>query len=142
MNAIDSIKAFLGQLNWYAGLGKACISDAGRFDECEGFWAVIGIAVGIVGIVTLAFIARHFLRERAAYLRAWKKKQAELAIADSETMAKAMWKGEGAFGAELSKDEIIRRIKAAKAQKRLEVGSSAGEAPKGDKSLGIDVLHR
>ena len=42
----------VGWIEWFAGLGTACLKDAGRFDECTGFWAIVG------AVVPFPFIAR------------------------------------------------------------------------------------
>ncbi|MEQ1881001.1 MAG: hypothetical protein ABL878_08520 [Burkholderiales bacterium] len=119
MNSSDWVSNLWQQVIWYAGLGRYCIADAGRFDECEMVWAVIGAAIGIIGVVTLFYIGRHFLRERAAFRRAWEKKQAELAVAPPEIIAQAKWSGDSVLGADMSQEEMIRRIKEAKAQKKF-----------------------
>jgi hypothetical protein len=119
MNTPEWVSNFWQQVIWYAKLGRYCVEDAGRFDECERVWAVIGAAIGIIGVVTLFYIVRHFLRERAAFRRAWEKKQAELAVASPEIIAQSKWTGDSVVGADMSQEEMIRRIKEAKAQKKF-----------------------
>jgi hypothetical protein len=92
------------------GAGQALPQDAAAFDECETFWAIIGIAMGVAGAVTLFFFVRHFLHERAAYRRAWERKQAELAVASPEEMAEVRWTGDASLGADLSQEDMIRLI--------------------------------
>ena len=53
-----------------------------------------------------------------------------------------MWTGDAALGANLSQEEMIRLIKEAKAQRKIETATSPGDKASGDKTLGIDVLHR
>lgn len=36
----------VGQLKKYAELGKICVEEVGRFDDCDRVWAVIGIVLG------------------------------------------------------------------------------------------------
>jgi hypothetical protein len=142
MHVFDWSKDLWNHVTWFAGLGKYCLKDAAAFDECETFWAAIGIAVGVAGAVTLFFFVKHFLHERAAYRRAWERKQAELAVAAPEEMAKVMWTGDAALGADLSQEDMIRLIKEAKAQRKFETATSPNDKASGDKTLGIDVLHR
>jgi len=59
-----------------------------------------------------------------------------------EEMAKVMWTGDAALGANLSQEEMIRLIKEAKAQRKVETATSPSDKARGDKTLGIDVLHR
>ena len=125
-----------------AGLGRYCFQDVGRFDECESLWLAVGIVLAIVCVLTLAFIAWHFLREYVAHRRAWARRQAELEVAPPEVMEQVRWTGDNALDPNLSQEEIIQRIKQAKAQLRSGEASAPGDKAGGDKTLGIDLLHR
>jgi hypothetical protein len=119
MNSPDWVKGLWEQIIWFAGLGRHCVEDAGRFDECVTFWAGVGAVAGIICVMGLYLIARHFLRERAAYRRAWEKRQAEMAVAPPEVIAQAKWTGDAAMGADMTQEEMVRRIKEAKTQKKF-----------------------
>jgi hypothetical protein len=128
-------------IQWHAGLARECLKDAGRFDECNAVWGVAGILIGTVCAVGLAWVAAHFLRERAAYRRAWRQRMADAEVASAEEMEKHRWKAVEAEASGLSKEEIARRIRDAKTLKRFE-NAPAADTAKGDKALGIDILHR
>jgi hypothetical protein len=81
-------------------------------------------------------IARHFFREYAAHRRARARRLAELEVAPPEGMSQVKRSGGNALDPNLNQDEIVQRIKQAKAQLR------AGENSAGDKALGIDILNR
>jgi hypothetical protein len=119
MGSPDWISSLWQQVIWYAGLAGHCIEDAGRFDECVTFWAGVGVLAGIIGVTGLYWIARHFFRERAAFRRAWEKRQAEMAVAPPEIIAQAKWTGDAAMGADMTQEEMVRRIKEAKTQKKF-----------------------
>ena len=140
MAAVDWIKGVWAYLAKLAGLAQYCFKDVGRFDECDSFWATIGIAFAIVCVLTLTYIARHFYREYSAHRRVWAKRQAELEVASPEVMNQAKWSGDNALDSNLSQEEIIQRIKQAKAQ--LRTGEASGDKPGGHKALGIDLLNR
>jgi hypothetical protein len=119
MNSPDWVKSLWEQIIWFAGLGRHCVEDAGRFDDCVTFWAIVGSVAGVLGLAGLYFIVRHFLRERAAFRRAWEKRQAEMALAPPEIIAQAKWTGDAVVGADMSQEEMVRRIKEAKTQKKF-----------------------
>jgi hypothetical protein len=125
-----------------ADLGKYCFQDVNRFDECEPFWEAIGIALAIVCVLTLMFIARHFFRAYSVHRRAWARRQAELAVAPAEVMEQVKWTGDNALDPNLSQEEVIQRIKQAKSRLRTGEASATGDKAGGDKALGIDLLHR
>ena len=114
----------------------------GRFQECESFWAAVGIVLTVVCVLTLLFIARHFFREYFAHRRAWAKRQAELAVAPPEIMEQVKWTGDNALDPNLSQEEVIQRIKEAKARLRTGEATESGGKTGGDKALGIDLLPR
>ena len=140
MAAVEWIKEIWAYLAKLAGLAQYCFKDVGRFDECDSLWATIGIGFAIVCVLTLAYIARHFYREYSAHRLAWAKRQAELEVASPDVMQQVMWTGDKALDTGLSQEEMIQRIKEAKAQRRA--GEASGDKPAGDKALGIDVLNR
>jgi len=140
MAAVDWIKGVWAYLAKLVGLAQYCFKDVGRFDECDSFWATIGIALAIACVLALTYIARHFYREYSAHRRAWAKRQAELEVASPEVMQQVMWTGDKALDTNLSQEEMIQRIKDAKAQRRA--GEASGDKPAGDKALGIDLLNR
>ena len=137
----DWSKDPLHWIQWYAGLSKECLKDAGRFDECNMVWVAIGILLAVICIAGLLAVTVHFLRERAAHRRAWRRRLAEGEVAAPEVMDKHRWQAEGAADAGLSKKEIARQIREAKIRKRFE-NAPAADTSKGDKALGIDILHR
>jgi hypothetical protein len=133
MSVLEWTRDPLGQLKRYADLGRICFQDVGRFEDCDRVWAVIGIVLGVVFLLVLAYIARHFYREYAGYQRMRKRRLAELEVADPEVMNQYVWSGEKALDHGLSQEEVIQRIKEAKAQKRAD-GSEPRTA--GDTALG------
>jgi len=140
MAAVDWIKGVWAYLVKLAGLGQYCLRDVGRFDECDSFWAAVGIVLAIFCALVLAFITRHFLREYAAHRRARARRLAELEVAPPEVMNQAKWSGDNALDSNLSQDEIVQRIKQAKAQ--LRTGDKSGDKAGGDTALGSDVRNR
>jgi hypothetical protein len=133
MSVLEWTRDPVGQLTKYADLGRICFQDVGRFEDCNQVWAFIGIVLGIACLITLAYIARHFYREYAGYQRVRKRRLAELEVADPEVMKQYVWSGEKALDHGLSQEEVIQRIKDAKAQKRADGGEPR---PAGDTALG------
>ena len=88
MNVLEWTRDPVGHLKKYAELGKICFDDVGRFEECDQVWAAAGIVLGIVCVLALVFVARHFYREYSAHRRAWWRRQAELEVAPAEVMNK------------------------------------------------------
>ena len=142
MNAFDRIIDSFAHLKKYADLGRICFEDVGRFEECGHVWAIIGIVLGVVCILTLVFIARHLYREYAAHRRVWLRRQAELDIASPDVMNEYKWSGENALEPGLSHEEIIQRIKEAKIRQRGGAEAHSDGQPAGDASLGTGVRHR
>ena len=97
MNGFDWIQDAFGYLKKYAELGKLCFEDVGRFEECNHVWATVGSVLGVIGVMTLVFIATHFYREYSAYRRAWRRRQAELEVASPDVMNEYKWSGENAL---------------------------------------------
>ena len=116
----------IGHVKKYTNLAQICFQDVGRFDDCDQVWALIGIALGIVCLLVLGFVARHFLREYAAYRRFRAKRLAELEVAPPDIMNEYVWEGDNALETGLSQNEMIQRIKHAKAKQRLEEENNAG----------------
>lgn len=112
------------RLKKYAELTRICFEDVGRFDDCEQVWAGFGIVLGIVALLVLAFIARHFYREYRGYQRVRARKLAELEVAAPEVMGEFTWSGEKSLDTGLSQEEMIRRIKEAKARQRADAASA------------------
>ena len=102
MNGLDWTKDLFAYLKRYAELGKICFNDVGRFEECDRIWAGVGIVLGVVCVLTLLYVARHFYREYSAHRRAWRRRQAELEIAPSEVMNEYKWSGENGLDPGLS----------------------------------------
>jgi hypothetical protein len=142
MNGFDWTKDPIAYLKKYAELGKICFEDVGRFEECDHVWAAVGIVLGVVCVLTLVFIARHFYREYSAYRRAWLRRQAELEVAPPDVMNEYKWSGENALDPSLSHEEIIQRIKEAKARQRGDAASASDNKPSGDPALGAGIRHR
>jgi hypothetical protein len=111
----------------------------GRFEECDQVWAVIGIVLGVTCLLILAFIARHFYREYAGYQRVRRRRLAEMEVADPEVMKEYVWSGDKALDTGLSQEEMIRRIKEAKAQKRE---AASDDKSAGDPTPGAGSHHR
>lgn len=140
MNGFDWTKDTFAYLNKYMELGRICFRDVGRFEECNHVWAAVGIVLGVVCVLTLVYIAAHFYREYAAHRRAWLRRQAELEVAPAEVMNEFKWSGDTGLDSALSHDEIIRRIKEAKARQRGDAAS--GDSPGGDPALGAGIRQR
>lgn len=132
MSVLEWARDPVGHLKKYTDLGAICLQDASRFDDCDQVWAIVGVALGIVCIVVLGFIARHFFREYAAHRRYRAKRLAEMEVASPEVMNEYVWSGEKALDTGLSQKEMIQRIKEAKAQKQ----AASGGKPAGDPTLG------
>jgi flagellar biosynthesis/type III secretory pathway M-ring protein FliF/YscJ len=142
MGVLDWARNAWAYLSRLAGLSKHCFKDVGRFEECDAFWAAVGILVGVICLLALFFIARHFFREYAAHRKAWRRRQAELEVAPSEVMEQHKWTGDHAIDPSLSQEEIIRRIKEAKARQRADAGPKSDPKPAGDPGLGSGIRHR
>ena len=142
MNGFDWIRDPFAYLKRYAELGRICFDDVGRFDECDQVWAGVGIVLGIVCVLTLVFVARHFYREVSAHRRAWRRRQAELEVAPAEVMNKYKWSGDIGLDLSLSREEIVQRIKEAKARQRGDAASESDNKPGGDPALGAGIRHR
>ena len=140
MNALAWTRDPVGHLQKYAELGRICFGDVGRFEECDQVWAVIGIVLGVICVLTLVYIARHFYREYAGYRRVRLRRLAELEVAPLEVMNEYVWSGEKALDSGLSQEEMIQRIKDAKAR---QLGDAASDKkPTGDPTLGTGIRHR
>jgi hypothetical protein len=137
MSLLEWTRDPVGQLKKYAELGKICVEEVGRFDDCDRVWAVIGIVLAVVCLVALGFIARHFYREYAGHRRVRQRRLAELGVADSEVMSEYVWSGEKALEHGLSQEEVLRRIKDAKTKQRA--GGQNKSA--GDPALGARDRH-
>jgi hypothetical protein len=142
MSWLDWTKGAIADLKRYAELGRICFGDVGRFEECDQIWAGVGIVLGVVCLLTLLYVARHFYREYSAHRRAWQRRQAELEVAPSEVMNEVKWSGEKALDSDLSHAEIIQRIKDAKVRQRGEATSESDSKPGGDPALGVGIRHR
>ena len=93
-------------------------------------------------VLTLVFVARRFYREYSAHRRAWRRRQAELEVAPVEVMNKYKWSGDIGLDPGLSREEIIQRIKEAKARQRGDSASASDNSPGGDPALGAGIRHR
>lgn len=142
MNGFNWIEDPIAYLKRYAELGKICFDDVGRFDECDQVWAAVGIGLGIVFVLTLVFVARLFYREYSAHRRAWRRRQAELEVAPAEVMNKYKWSGDIGLDPSLTSEEIIQRVKEAKARQRGDAASESDNKPGGDPALGTGIRHR
>ncbi len=140
MNVLEWTRDPVGHLKKYAELGKICFDDVGRFEECDQVWAVIGIVLGVICILTLVYIARHFYREYSGYRRVRLRRLAELEVAPPEVMNEYVWSGEKGLDSDLSQEEMIQRIKDAKARQRADAASD--NKPAGDPTLGAGIRHR
>lgn len=142
MNVFDWTKDPFVYLKKYAELGKICFEDVGRFDECDQIRAAVGIVLAVVFILTLAYIATHFYREYSAYRRVRLRRLAELEVASADVMKEYQWSGENALDSGLSHEEIIQRIKQAKARQRGDAASASDEKRGGDSALGTGIRPR
>lgn len=132
MSVLEWARDPVGHLKKYTDLGAVCLQDSSRFEDCDQVWAIVGIVFGIVCLVVLAFIARHFFREYAAHQRYRAKRMAEMEVAPPEVMNEYVWSGDKALDTGLTQDEMIQRIKEAKAQKQ----AASDSKPAGDPTLG------
>lgn len=126
MSMMEWVADPVGHVKKYTNLARICFQDVGRFDDCDQVWAIIGIALGIVCLLVLGFVARHFLREHAAYRRFHAKRLAELEVAPPDIMNEYVWAGDSALETGLSQNEMIQRIKDAKAKQRLDEENKTG----------------
>jgi hypothetical protein len=133
MSLLEWTRHPVQQLTKYTDLGVICLQDVSRFEECDQVWGIVGIALAIVCILVLGFIARHFYREYAGYRRVRRQRLAEMEVASPEVMGGYVWSGEKALETGLSQEEMIQRIKEAQAQKR----ATSADKPAGDPTLGI-----
>ncbi|MEO8008946.1 MAG: hypothetical protein ABI728_10580 [Betaproteobacteria bacterium] len=136
MNVFDWTKNPVADLKKYAELGKICFEDVGRFEECDQVWAAVGIVLAVVFILTLAYIATHFYREYSAYRRVRLRRLAELEFASTDVMNEYQWSGEHALDSGLSHEEIIQRIKQAKARQRGDAAAAPDDKRGGNPALG------
>jgi hypothetical protein len=142
MSVLDWTTHPFANLKKYAELGKVCFEDVGRFEECDHVWAIARIVLGVICVLALAYIATHFYREYSAHRRVWLRRQAELEVAPPDVMNKYKWSGENALEPGPSHEEIIQRIKEAKALRRGDAASASDDRPGGDPALGAGIRHR
>lgn len=129
---LDSFLAHpIDTLEKYANLGAICLKDVSRFEDCDKVWAIVGVVLAMVAIIVLAFIARHFIREYAAHDRYRRKKLAEMEVAPEEVMNEHVWSGDKALEAGLTQEQMIQKIKEAKARQRMESEKTSGNATLG-----------
>ena len=133
MNLLQWLHDPLGHLKKYVDLGVICFNEVGRFDDCDQVWAIYGTVIGLVGVIGLAFVARHVYREYSAHQRYRKKKLLELEIAPTDVMKEHTWNDDKLVDPSLSQEEIVRRIKYAKASQRM----SDSNQPTGNPEMGI-----
>ena len=126
MTLLDWLRDPVGHLKKYADLGVMCFKEVGRFDDCDQVWIIFGMVAGLVCIVVLAFIVRHFYRDYAAHQRYRKKKLAELEVAPEDIMKEHIWNDDKLVDPTLSQDQIIQRIKTAKMLQRMNDGNKPG----------------
>ncbi|MEO8005038.1 MAG: hypothetical protein ABI771_09050 [Betaproteobacteria bacterium] len=123
----------VGHLKKYFDLGVICFNEVGRFDDCDQVWVIFGTFAGLICIIGLAFVVRHIYRDYAAHQRYRKKKLLELEIAPIDVMKEHTWNDDKLVDPTLSQDEIVRRIKYAKASQRM----SDSSRPTGNPEMGI-----
>jgi len=138
MSVLEWVRDPVGHLKKYTDLGAICLQDSSRFEDCDQVWAIVGIVFGLVCLVVLAFIARHFYREYAAHQRYRAKRMAEMGVAPPEVMNKYVWSDEKVLDTGLTREEMVQRIKEAKVQKQAGFDGKPG----GDPALGHHHLTR
>jgi hypothetical protein len=123
----------VGQLKKYFDLGVMCFNEVGRFDDCDQVWTLFGAVAALICLVGLALVAKHIYRDYAAHQRYRRKKILELEVAPAEIMKERTWNDEKLVDPTITQDEIVRRIKEAKARQR------AGDSnqPTGNPDMGI-----
>ncbi|HVY07180.1 MAG TPA: hypothetical protein VHB46_14500 [Burkholderiales bacterium] len=80
----------------------------------------------------LGFLARHFVRDYAAHKRYRDKKLAELEIASTDVMSEHVWSEDKALDVGMTQEQMIQKIKEAKARQRIETGEKPGNRALGD----------
>ena len=136
-----SAKEIWVQAEAFATRSLYCVNHVDAFEECQSTWAFfLYVAIGGLAVIGL-IVTWHFISYRLKWRRVMRQRWLDQQVAPEDVMSRAKWAGDASPGADLSTAEIARQIRAEKNRQKLR-GTAAQEPAKGDRHLGIDILHK
>jgi len=113
---MEVAKAWLDYLLQWATYASVCIEQPIQAPACRPFWTLAMFAffgIGALVVLVIAWRIVSYRRKLAAALRA----ELERAEVNHDAIAARRWNGDKAYSAELSAEEVERRVREAVEQR-------------------------
>lgn len=122
--------------------GGYCLNNVDAFEECRPFWAALMYVLIAVAVIVALIIFSHFISYRLKRRAVMRRRELELEVASEEVMQELRWSGESSLDTEMSSAQIARRIREEKERLKKADARESTDTSKGDRNMGIDILHR
>ncbi len=119
MNLLEWLRDPASHLKNYFELGVNCFHDFTRFDGCGQLWANFRFCVGLICVILLLLVVKHLCLDYLAHRRQLKRGLSGQEIESADVLKKRRWNDVSLASPILGQKELIKRIKNAKASRRI-----------------------
>jgi hypothetical protein len=119
MNLLEWLRDPARHLKNYFELGVNCFHDFTRFDGCGQLWADSRFCVGLICVILLVLMVKHLCLDYLAHRRQVKRGLSGLDLESADAVRARRWNDISLASPILGQKESIKRIKNAKANRRI-----------------------
>ncbi len=130
MNLLEWLRDPASHLKNYFELGVNCFHDFTRFDGCSQLWANFRFCVGLICVILLVLMVKHLCLDYLAHRRQLKRGLSGLNMESADAL-KRRWNDVSLASPILGQKESIKRIRNAKASRRISDRIRAGNPGNG-----------
>ena len=119
MNLLEWLRDPASHLQKYFELGVNCFHNFRRFDGCGQLWTDFRFGVGLICVILLVLVVKHLCLDYLAYRRQLRHGLSGLEMESADALKKRRWNDVRLASPILGQKELIKRIKNAKASRRI-----------------------
>jgi len=118
MNLLEWLRDPASHLKNYFELGVNCFHAFTRYDGCSQLWANFRFCVGLICVILLVLMVKHLCLDYLAHRRQSKRGLSGLETESADEL-KRRWNDVSLASPILGQREMLKRIKNAKASRRI-----------------------
>jgi hypothetical protein len=123
MNLLEWLRDPASHLKRNFELGMNCFHDFSRYDGCGQLWSNFKFCASLICIILLLQMMKHLCLDYLAYRRQFRHKLSVLDIRSADARPKRRWNDIRLASPILGQKELIKRIRNAKARRRIGDGN-------------------